>query len=126
MKKVVLSAVFAWLLCASYLAQASWYSGGTLQRASALEWQQASSANKLATVADFVTIMHRNGQFKPVISQRINGVESLRPLAQELVNQLNISFEAAPEPAENRRIYGNVNVADTAAMLMILMGWATP
>ena len=38
-----------------------WHSGGTLHNKSALEWQTASSQDKLATCADFVTTMWQNG-----------------------------------------------------------------
>lgn len=123
MKKVTVAAVLGWLLCVSLAAQASWYSGGTLHGASALEWQQASDANKLATAADFVSTMHQGGHLKAGISRQISGVNSLRPLAQELVNQLNDAFEPDSDPAENRRLFSNMKVGESAAVLMIMMGW---
>ncbi|MCA8865591.1 MULTISPECIES: hypothetical protein [unclassified Halomonas] len=123
MRKVTLAAVLGWLLCVSLVAQANWYSGGDLHGASALEWQQASDANKLATAADFVSTMHQGGHFKAAISRQISDVNSLRPLAQELVNQLNDAFEPDPDPAENRRLFSNMKVGESAALLMIMMGW---
>ncbi|MFG6666331.1 hypothetical protein ACGK9R_04395 [Halomonas sp. HNIBRBA4712] len=62
MKKVTVVVVLGWLLCVSLVAQPNWYSGGDLHVASALEWQQAGDANKLATAADFVSTMHQGAR----------------------------------------------------------------
>ena len=104
-------------------AQASWYTGGTLHGASALEWQRASEANKLATAADFVGNLYNNGHLNVEISQSITDVNGLRPLAQELVNQLNEAFTPDPDPEENRRLFTNMNVGHSAALIMLINGW---
>jgi len=94
-----------------------------LHRASALEWQNASQANKLATCADFVAGMWQNGNLKSSISNRLTKIDDVRPYAQELVDFLDAAFERDPDPAQNRRMYTNQTVASFAAMGMVSMGW---
>ncbi len=61
----------------------SWYSGGTLHKATMREWSQASYKNKLATASDFVCKkVQIDGRTMPP-------VDSLRPAAEHLVRNLD-------------------------------------
>jgi len=102
---------------------ATWYSGGTLHRKSALEWQTASSKDKLGTCADFVAGMWQNGDLRPAISNNLSTVDDVRPYAQELVDFLDAAFKPDPDPEQNRILFTNQEVAYTASMGMVTMGW---
>jgi hypothetical protein len=100
-----------------------WYKGGTLHNKSALEWQLASSPDKLATCADFVTKMWNNGDLKPSLENRLSTVDNVRPYAQELVECLDAAFKRDPNPEQNRKLFVNQTVASTAVICMVTMGW---
>ncbi|MBY5985738.1 hypothetical protein KUW18_16720 [Halomonas sp. DP5Y7-2] len=102
---------------------AEWYENGSLHGESALVWQEASDANKLATAGDLIASSFQNDMLIPEISSRIRSVDDIRPLAEELVNQLDAAFEPEDDPSQNRQIYANQKVNETAAMLLIMMGW---
>jgi hypothetical protein len=101
-----------------------WYEGGTLHKQSALQWQTASSKDKLATCADFVTGMWQNGDLKPSIASRLSTVEDVRPYAEELVDFLDAVLKRDPDAEQNRQRFANQTVAATAAIGMVTMGWA--
>jgi hypothetical protein len=104
-------------------APPKWYVGGTLHKKSALEWQTASGADKLATCADVVTFMWQEGKLKPAIANRLSTVDDVRPYAQELVDGLDAAFKPDPDPEQNRKMFTNQTVSSTAALLMVTMGW---
>ncbi|MCT8466997.1 hypothetical protein KZO85_00200 [Chromohalobacter canadensis] len=101
---------------------AEWYENGTLHDKSGLEWQDASYANKLATAGDFVATAYQRDRLAPRISSRISDVDDMRPLAEELVNQLNDVFAPHPDAATSKAL-SNQKVNETAAMLMVMMDW---
>lgn len=104
-------------------AAAEWYEGGTLHSATALEWQQASEANKLATAADLAATVYKNKLFKPEIQNAVTGVDSFLPLANGLVKGLDAAFEPDPDPETNRTMFASQKVNETSVMLMMTMGW---
>lgn len=101
----------------------AWYEGGNLHNAGALDWQQATFENKLATCADFIAGLSEGGEFNAKTSSRISGRESLKPLARDLVKALDKAFAPAADAAENAQIYANQGVVDGAVMAMVTMGW---
>ncbi|WP_204150425.1 hypothetical protein [Leptolyngbya sp. CCY15150] len=107
----------------SQLQQGEWYEGGTLHNAGALEWQQASYENKLATCADFVSSMWEEKSLKPSIQNQIKSMDDIRTLAQELVTQMDAAMEEKSNPEENEQIYANQKVSDIAVILMLSMNW---
>lgn len=123
MKKIAFLFIATWALVFSIAAHANWYEGGTLHEASALEWQQASDANKLATAGDLFAILMQNGHISSSITNQINGVNDLRGFSQELANQLDDAFEPDPDPEENRRLFANQKVNESAVLIMGMMGW---
>lgn len=100
-----------------------WYEGGTLHQASGLDWQQAAYDNKLATAADIIAKLNNIGRLSPQVAARIGDVNDIKPLAAELVTQLDAAMEPAPDPEQNRRLFANQNVASMSVMTLALMGW---
>lgn len=102
---------------------AAWYSGGNLHDANALQWQKASYENKLATCADFVANFWVNKNFKPGLQEAIKNVDDIKPFAKALVEALDTALEKDPDAKKNMQMYGNIKVAEAAAMLVHMMGW---
>ncbi|MCG7605724.1 MULTISPECIES: hypothetical protein [unclassified Halomonas] len=73
--------------------------------------------------ADFISTMYQNNHLTASTSRQVKGVDSVRPLAEELVSQLDDAFQPDPNPEENRRLFTNMKVGESAAMIMIMMGW---
>lgn len=111
------------LSAVSQAQAAEWYEGGTLHSANALEWQQASKANRLATAADIAAVAYKNKLFKPEIQNAVTGVNSFLPLANGLVEGLDAAFEPDPDPETNRMMFTNQKVNETSVILMMTMGW---
>lgn len=86
-----------------------WYEGGNLHQRTLNEWTQATRENRLATCADFAAA-HPN--IKNIIAKSAS-MEALLPYAIQLVSGID---EVAKEKA-----IGNQKVAETAAMLMIIL-----
>lgn len=121
-RAVLFFVVFLW---AQLAVAAEWYEGGALHKANALEWQQATEANKLATVSDFVAgIYNRNG-FKPEIQAAIKsgGMPAIKVLSEKLVQELNTAFAPESDPEQNRQLFTNQKVADSAVMIMVISGF---
>lgn len=106
-----------------HVQAAEWYEGGTLHQATALEWQQASDANKLATAADIAASAYTKKLLKPDLQNAVTGVDSLLPLAYNLVKGLDAAFEPDPDPETNRVMFANQKVSDFMVMLMASQGW---
>lgn len=100
-----------------------WYEGGTLHDKSAIEWQTASSADKVATCADFVAAMWQKGHLKRSIAKHLSTIDDVRPYAEELVECLDAAFKPDPDPEVNRKLFANQTVSGTAAIGMVIMGW---
>lgn len=103
---------------------AEWHEGGTLHQATALEWQQASHANKLATAADIITDASAKELLRPELQKAVTaGSDSYFPLAHGLVKGLDAAFFPDPDPAANRAMFVDQRVNETMAQLMEAMGW---
>lgn len=100
-----------------------WYEGGTLHRKSALDWQKATGANKLATCADLVAALHKNGSLKTSMSNRIKSIDDLLPYAIELRSFLDAAFERDPDDQINRRMYANQTVSSATAIAVVMLKW---
>ena len=102
-----------------------WEVEGTLHNASALDWQNASYANKLATCGNLMCTMYENG----LLSQRISGdfdnrnMDDVRFWADSLVIVLDIAMERFPDAAENERVYANQTVSEVAAITLMMSNW---
>lgn len=120
---VVGSMASAHLSVISAAQAAEWYEGGTLHQASALEWQQATQANKLATAADITTNAYNKQMFKPELHNLITGVNSFLPMAHALVVGMDKAFKADPDPETNRKTFANQKVSETMVLWMATQGW---
>jgi hypothetical protein len=100
-----------------------WYSGGTLHNATALEWQNASAANKLATCADLVVAMKEKGFLKPEIAERWREIDDYKVPAAALVVAIDKATVGVADPEKNRRMLANQTVSGLAATLVAMMGW---
>ncbi len=100
-----------------------WYEGGTLHNASALVWQNARYENKLATCSDIIVTAWKNHYFKPELQSKLTSLDSVKLLANELVKALDIAFSREADPNKNKMMYTNQTVSDSAALLMVMMGW---
>lgn len=101
-----LSVVFAAVMLSSAPAFADWYSGGTLHRATASQWHAASSANRLATAADWsVRILSEN-------RIRQLGMRGWQNYAQQLADCVSTATSGGPQ---------NQAVSEIAAACVILM-----
>lgn len=99
-----------------------WYEGGTLATATAIEWQQASTENKLATCSDFIAVFWQKEMLAPRVQSSITSIDDMKPFAFRLVIELDAAFEPDPNPILNRRANANQTVAGTAAALMKMTG----
>lgn len=104
-------------------ASAKWYEGGTLAKGSGLDWQQATTANKLATCADLLAVTWKNKKLKPEIMNTLRNIDDFRPWAALLAAELDAAFEADPDPEQNKKMFSNQDVATMAVMIMMVNGW---
>lgn len=104
-------------------AAKQWYEGGTLHQASGLDWHHGDDADKLATAADLIARLNNGGALSPEIASSIHNVDDLKPLAVELVVQLDGTFTPESETEQNQFVLGDQKVSTTSVMLMALMGW---
>lgn len=102
---------------------AKWYTGGTLHDASALDWQAAEQNDKLATSADWLAALWNGGKLKPAVSAKLKSVDDLKPLAEELVRQLDAATEPEADAEQNRKMFINQKMGQMAVMTMAIMGW---
>lgn len=123
MKNIFLSLLFVFLSFSQQIFAAEWYEGGTLHQATALQWQKASDADKLATCGDIVSIMYKNKSFNPDLQKSIKTMDDLKLLASQLRDGLNQAFKPFDSPNKNQEKYKNQSVADASAMLAIVAGW---
>jgi len=87
---------------------AEWYEGGTLHRANAGQWQSASSANRLATAADWSVAILGQATVKSI------GFSGLKNKAQQL--------SSCVTNASNRTAT-NTAASELASACAVLMKW---
>ena len=92
----------------------SWYEGGTLHDSTVRQWRSASYANKLATAADWATVMLSSdvGIGLP------DSVDELRPYAEALVTCLDEGLMG-----EEGELVINSKTTQSAFICGALMGW---
>ncbi len=70
-----------------------WYQGGTLHDKTAIDWVKADDSDRLATSADYATVMLK----ETILWENIGGVDDMRPYAEELKECIDGTY--LPEPA---------------------------
>ena len=121
MKKLFI-VFFLMIIPASIIAQ-EWYEGGDLHNKSALEWQEASYENKLATCADFVAVAWQNDSLSPKLQSKITSMDDVKLLSKELVIAIDEAFKKEGDAEKNKMIFTNQKVSESAVILMLMMGW---
>lgn len=105
-------------------SQLPWYEGGTLLEQGALEWQNATYENKLATCADMVSSAWMAKALKPELQGELDSMDDLRVLADELVDFIDAFARREPDSHLNSTMYTNQSVRDMGALGVMSMGWA--
>ncbi len=100
-----------------------WYEGGTLHKKSALDWQEASDEDKLATCADFVTKIWNDKGFTQKVQASMSSTEDRKPYSKKLVVFLDAATKKFPDATKNKQIYTNQKVAAMAIIGMNDLGW---
>jgi hypothetical protein len=103
-----------------------WYEGGTLHKAGALEWQNATYDNKMATCADFFSALYKDRKFKQTILSSIKSTDDMVPYVEKLVADMDIALSKEEDSDKNRKMYKNQTVSEIAAILMMMNGWLKP
>jgi hypothetical protein len=93
------------------IAVGQWHSGGTLHAANGVEWQQADASNRLATAADMVAAVVKEGGTNITSST----VEDVRPYAEQLA--------ACITAATQTRAAATLPVQDIAALCVVSLQW---
>lgn len=101
----------------------AWYQGGTLHNKTALDWQKADDADKLATCADFLARLWMDKELKPEIMAQITTIDDLKPWAFLLAHGLDKACAKNPDPVLNKRMYTNQKVREMAALIILAAGW---
>lgn len=94
------------------VATAAWYTGGTLQKASAREWLEASTQNQLATASDWVLT---SKQQKAKVAAAAGDMSSVLPSADKLRQCINGALRRHSD------LYSNMPAADIAVTCMITL-----
>lgn len=99
------------------IVSTEWYEGGTLHQSTMRQWKSATEANKLATVADMVT----------VVKPELLTPDQVRPYAEDLktcvekTGEESSGADAVEKEAES--MIEQSTVAEIAALCVVLMGW---
>jgi hypothetical protein len=79
---------------------AEWYEGGTLQKATIVEWQKATPENQLATAADFIASLSSISDLSALKdAQEVAKIKQRSVDLRECVNQSINNEENAPDRA---------------------------
>lgn len=92
-------------------------------QASALEWQQATPENKLATCADILAVMYQDNSLTPDLRRKLTNIDKFKPYAKELVAELDSAFTPDADPEQNYKTFTNQTVAYHAVLVMTMKGW---
>ncbi|RYD86047.1 MAG: hypothetical protein EOP84_00300 [Verrucomicrobiaceae bacterium] len=109
LSKLAAFAVIA-LSASAPTAYAQWYAGGSLHRANGAQWKAATSANRLATSADFATKILGETRV-----QRMGSIEGVKPYARQLMGCVDETVGGAAGNA--------LDIAEIAAMCATLLKW---
>ncbi len=101
----------------------NWYEGGTLHRKGALDWQEATAEDKLATCADFVAGSWSRKEFTPRMQASITKIDDMKPYAITLVTALDAATKKLEDKEKNKQVFADQEVAGLAVFSMKLLRW---
>ncbi len=107
-------------------AEVKWHIGGTLHAKTALDWQTASDADKLATCADFISAEWAKKRFVPPIQDSIKSTDDMKPFAKLLVNYLDKATIVPDDLSDDdfiRSAFESMKLSKLAVSGMISMDW---
>lgn len=110
--KIFVMSLLGLLLSVSVVSAANWYEGGTLHKATIVQWKRATQANKVATCADFIAYAHKNGDLKMSFSS----MAAMKPYAVDLAKCID-------ETVRGIDTFDKESVTTMAALAMVYMGW---
>ncbi|NVK42095.1 MAG: hypothetical protein HWE39_12715 [Oceanospirillaceae bacterium] len=100
-----------------------WTQGGTLVDKGALDWQQASNANKLASCATIISRMVERGILTDKIHNQLTSWDALKIVSVQMQKNLDTAFAPESNKDLNVKLFTSQKVLDTAIMLAITDGW---
>lgn len=101
-----------------------WFEVGNLADKTALDWQQATNENKLASCATLIRNTRDAGEFNEAITEMVDF--QLYPMSAQLMLSMDSEFKKDPDPEVNQRIYKDVLIATRAAAIMAKKDWMKP
>lgn len=101
----------------------AWHEGGNLDTKGALDWQNASEKNKLASCAELISRMFERGLTTEKFGSFMNNEKNWKLKSVELKNELDVAFEKEADADLNDRLFANQKVLDTAVILAMAKGW---
>lgn len=115
---------FAALFLTQAVMAAEWYEGGTLHKANALEWQQATEANKLATVSDFLANAYKGGLLTDRATAVLTeaGLPAFKQISEALVKEVNAVLALEKQNPKNNEFVAKQDIASLVAVAMSLSG----
>jgi len=123
MKKTIAGIILTLGFTNAQVSSAEWYEGGNLIQAGALEWQEATPQNKVASSSDIIAKLYQDNMLKSDIQKSIRTVDDFKPLASQLALCIEKSTEKDPDPVTNKRMYANQKVVSMATFCLLSMGW---
>jgi len=96
-----------------------WYENGNLHKAIPSEWNRGTQANKIATLADFISGHYNDGN----LNKPVSNLDDIRALAVELDSCVSGALGGLKNPPDQPHLYDNQTVNSVAAYCLITMGW---
>lgn len=103
---VLLTAATALLFFFSQALASEWYQDGTLHKATGKVWRTSSTENRLATSADFATVVWKG---------KVSSMEEFKPYAVQL--------EACITEATKSDAVSDTAVTEVASACVVVLGW---
>ncbi|ABG39205.1 hypothetical protein Patl_0677 [Paraglaciecola sp. T6c] len=100
-----------------------WYTGNFIGNQNGLTWQKASYADKLATSADIIAFFWDEDKLSQSVLNRFSNMDEVKPLAIELMNELDTAFKQADTEQDNIKLFTNQKVSSTAVIILTMKGW---
>jgi hypothetical protein len=107
----------------SISSKLKWYEGGTLHSNSASIWELASFKDKLATCADFIITLWQYDKLKQSLANDVESIDDLKPLATELVYEIDNFLNIHLKNEKNIKIWQRFNISATAELIINKKGW---
>lgn len=102
-------------------APRKWYEGGTLHKATGVEWRKADADNKLATCSDFLAKLWEAKRLSGKLTLTVKTIDDLKAPAADCVEAVDKAYESPEDGAED--VMATQDVATVALLAMTMMGF---